>query len=64
LSRQLPHKALLTEIVSATQTSSRDDVGDRPARRHRGGGGGGGHCRGGPVGPEGFIGGMMGGLFR
>jgi Caspase domain/Putative peptidoglycan binding domain len=60
---KLQHKALLTEIVSATQTSSRDDAGDRPARRHRGGGGG-GHHRGGPVGPGGFIGGMMGGLFR
>jgi Putative peptidoglycan binding domain/Caspase domain len=59
---KLQHKALLTEIVSATQTSSSNDAGDRPARRHRGGGGG--HYRGGPVGPGGFIGGMMGGLFR
>jgi hypothetical protein len=58
---KLQHKALLTEIVSTTQASSSDNSGDRPARRHRGGGGG-GHYR--PVGPGGFIGGVMGGLFR
>jgi hypothetical protein len=58
---KLQHKALLTEIVSTTQTSSNDNSGDRPARRHRGGGGG-GHYR--PVGPAGFIGGVVGGLFR
>ncbi len=42
---KLQHKALLTEIVAATQTSS-DESEDRPARRARqssGGGGGGGH---------------------
>jgi caspase domain-containing protein/putative peptidoglycan binding protein len=63
---KLQHKALLTEIVSATQTSSSNDSEGRPARRHRsgGGGGGGGHYRGGGGGPGGFIGGMVGGLFR
>jgi hypothetical protein len=61
---RLQHKALLTEIVATTQTSSRDDSDDRPSRRRRGGGGGGGHhCRGGG-GPGGFIGGMVGGIFR
>ena len=66
---QLQHKALLTEIVSATQTSSSDDDSsdDRPSRRHHssgGGGGGGRHYRGGGGGPGGFIGGVVGGLFR
>jgi Caspase domain/Putative peptidoglycan binding domain len=62
---KLQHKALLTEIVSATQTSSSVDSESRPARRHRGGGGGGGgHYRGGGGGPGGFLGGMVGGLFR
>jgi hypothetical protein len=66
---KLQHKALLTEIVSSTQTSSSDDSDDKPARHHGGGGGGGGrHYRcsgggGGGGGPGGFIGGMMGGLF-
>jgi hypothetical protein len=63
---KLQHKALLAEIVATTQTSSSDDSDDRPSRRHRGGGGGGGgggHYRG-PAGPGGFIGGVMGGLFR
>jgi uncharacterized caspase-like protein len=66
---KLQHKALLTEIVSATQTSSTSDDSsdDKPSRRHRGGGGGGGggggHYRGGG-GPGGLIGGMMGGLFH
>jgi hypothetical protein len=69
---QLQHKALLTEIVSTTQTSSSDDDSsdDRPSRRHHssggggGGGGGGRHYRGGGGGPGGFIGGVVGGLFR
>jgi Caspase domain/Putative peptidoglycan binding domain len=65
---KLQHKALLTEIVSATQTSSSDDSDDRPARhRSSGGGGGGRHYRGGGGGgggPGAFIGGVMGGLFR
>jgi hypothetical protein len=64
---KLQHKALLTEIVSATQTSSSEDSDDRPARRHSGGGGGGGrryHGGGGGGGPGGFIGGVMGGLFH
>jgi uncharacterized caspase-like protein len=67
---KLQHKALLTEIVSSTQTSSSDVSDDKPARHHGGGGGGGGgggrHYRGGGGGgggPGGFIGGMMGGLF-
>ena len=68
----LQHKALLTEIVSAQATSSDDDSSDdRPSRRHHssgggGGGGGGRHYRGGGGGggPGGFIGGMVGGMFR
>ena len=62
---KLQHKALLAEIVATTQTSSTDDSDDHPSRRHRGsgGGGGGGHYRG-PAGPGGFIGGVVGGLFR
>jgi peptidoglycan hydrolase-like protein with peptidoglycan-binding domain len=58
----LQHKALLNEIVSATQTSSSEDSDEHRSRRHHGGGGG-GHYRG-PIGPGGFIGGVMGGLFR
>ena len=63
---KLQHKALLAEIVATTQTSSSDDSDDKPSRRRRGGGGGGGgghHYRGGG-GPGGFIGGMVGGIFR
>jgi hypothetical protein len=66
----LQHKALLTEIVSAQATSSDDDSSDdHPSRRHHssggGGGGGGRHYRGGGGGgPGGFIGGVVGGLFR
>jgi hypothetical protein len=65
---KLQHKALLTEIVSATTNSGDDE--DRPARRHSGGGGGGGggrHYRGGGGGgpnPGAFIGGVVGGMFR
>jgi hypothetical protein len=67
---KLQHKALLTEIVATTQTSS-GETDERPVRRARpsgGGGGGGGGQRGGAdpgaafVG--GVVGGMMGGLFR
>jgi uncharacterized caspase-like protein len=65
---KLQHKALLAEIVATTQTSSSDDSDDKPARRHGGGGGGGRHYRGGGGGggggPGGFIGGVVGGLFR
>jgi hypothetical protein len=68
---KLQHKALLTEIVSATTSasSSDDSSDDRPARRHSGGGGGGGggrHYRGGGGGPNpgAFIGGVVGGMFR
>jgi hypothetical protein len=64
---QLQHKALLTEIVSAQANTSDEDSDDHPSRRHHGsgGGGGGGHryYRGGG-GPGGFIGGVVGGLFR
>jgi len=73
---KLQHKALLTEIVSATTaTSSSDDSSDAPVRRHSSGGGGGGGGRrsgggggGGGGNPGAFIGGvmggMMGGMFR
>jgi hypothetical protein len=64
---KLQHKALLTEIVSATQTSSSDESDDRPARHHSSGGGGGGRRYrggGGGGGPGAFIGGVMGGLFH
>jgi uncharacterized caspase-like protein len=61
---KLQHKALLTEIV-ATTTASSSDSDDKPSRRRRGGGGGGGHhYRGGGGGPGGFIGGVVGGIFR
>jgi uncharacterized caspase-like protein len=63
---KLQHKALLTEIVATTTASSSDDSDAKPSRRRRGGGGGGGggrHYRGGG-GPGGFIGGMVGGMFR
>ena len=65
---KLQHKALLTEIVATTQaSSSSDDSDDKPSRRRRGGGGGGGggrHHGGGGGGPGGFIGGVVGGIFR
>src|SRR5471032_930597 len=64
---KLQHKALLAEIVATTTASSSDDSDDKPSRRRRGGGGGGGgghYYRGGGGGPGGFIGGMVGGLFR
>ena len=62
---KLQHKALLTEIVATTAASSRDDSDDKPRRRRGGGGGGGGgrHYHGGG-GPGGFIGGVVGGIFR
>jgi peptidoglycan hydrolase-like protein with peptidoglycan-binding domain len=62
---KLQHKALLAEIVATAKTSS-DDSDDKPSRRRGGGGGGGGgHYRGGGGGgPGGFIGGMVGGIFR
>src|ERR1700694_1068825 len=53
---KLQHKALLSEIVATTHTSSSDDSAYRPSRRNHAGGGGGG-------GPGGLLGGMMGGLF-
>jgi hypothetical protein len=66
---KLQHKALLTEIVSATQSASSGDDESRPARRHSGGGGrhyrsGGGGGGLDPAGPGRFIGGVVGGMFR
>jgi uncharacterized caspase-like protein len=71
---KLQHKALLTEIVSTTQTGSADDDSGGSSRRSSGGGGGGRHYRGGGGGGGGggnpgafmggMIGGMMGGMFR
>jgi hypothetical protein len=63
---KLQHKALLAEIVASNQTSASDEDGDHPHHRHHSGGGGGGGRRyyRGPSGPGGFLGGVMGGLFR
>jgi uncharacterized caspase-like protein len=70
---KLQHKALLSEIVSSTQTSSDESGSDWGSRRIRhysggggGGGGGGGYRRGGDPGAfmGGVLGGMMGGMFR
>ena len=69
---KLQHKAMLTEIVSATTSASSSDDGDRPARRRSGGGGsgggggggGGGHRGGGGPNPGAFIGGVVGGMLR
>jgi uncharacterized caspase-like protein len=60
---KLQHKALLAEIVATTDTNSNDDSDDHPVHHRRSGGGGGSRYRG-PSGPGGFIGGVMGGLFR
>jgi uncharacterized caspase-like protein len=63
---KLQHKALLSEIVSATATSSSDDSSDDRSARHvrhsSGGGGGGGGGRRGGGDPGAFLGGMMGGM--
>lgn len=63
---RLQHKALLSEIVSASSASS-EQADDEPARRRSSGGGGRRHYNSGsgsPVGgPGGLFGGMMGGLF-
>jgi len=56
---KMQHKALLTEIVATTQSASSTDE-DRPRRKR----GGGGRRHGGGGGPGGFIGGVMGGVFR
>ena len=69
---KLQHKALLSEIVSATSSASGGDDSDSPRRAARhssssggGGGGGGGHRNGDPGAfMGGMIGGMMGGMFR
>jgi uncharacterized caspase-like protein len=65
---KLQHKALLSEIVSATTTSSTDDSDDQKVRRHSGGGGarrssgGGGGGGGGGANPGAFMGGLVGGM--
>ena len=70
---KLQHKALLSEIVSATATSSTDDSDDQKVRRHSGGGGGGrrssggggsggGGGGGGGANPGAFMGGLVGGM--
>jgi hypothetical protein len=56
-------KALQSEIVATRVASADDSSDDEPARHSRRSGGGGRHYRGGG-GPGGFLGGMMGGLFR
>ena len=61
---QLQHKALLTEIVSAQASNSDEDSDDHASRHHHGGGGGGRRYYRGGGGPGGFIGGVVGGLFR
>jgi hypothetical protein len=62
---KLQHKALLTEIVSASSGND-DSSDDHPGRHARHGGGGGARNYrggGGGGGPGGLFGGMMGGLF-
>jgi uncharacterized caspase-like protein len=69
---KLQHKALLSEIVSATTTGSTDDSDDQKVRRHGSGGGGGGARRssggggggggGGGANPGAFMGGLVGGM--
>jgi hypothetical protein len=70
---RLQHKALLSEIVSATSSASGGDDSDSPRRavRHSSSGGGGGSASGGGhrngdpgAFMGGMIGGMMGGMFR
>ena len=65
---KLQHKAMLTEIVSATTSASSSDDEDRPRRKSSGGGGGGSRQRsgggGGGPNPGAFIGGVMGGMLR
>ena len=68
---KLQHKALLTEIVSATTSAGSSDE-ERPAKRRASSGGGGGgqpqrqQSGGGPdpAGAGRFIGGVMGGMLR
>jgi Caspase domain/Putative peptidoglycan binding domain len=67
---KLQHKALLTEIVSATTSASSSADEEKPARRRASSGGGGGHrSHGGGGGPDPagvgrFMGGVVGGMFR
>ena len=62
---KLQHKALLTEIIAAAPTATRDDSEEKPvraARRSSGGGGGAPPARSGGPDPGAFIGGVMGGM--
>src|SRR5882757_5410239 len=63
---KLQHKALLTEIVAATQAGGGDDSARRPATVRRSAApptnGGGGHRGGGDPGAGAFMGGMIGGM--
>jgi hypothetical protein len=67
---KLQHKALLTEIVSATTSASSSADEEKPARRRASSGGGGSHrSHGGGGGPDPagvgrFMGGVVGGMFR
>jgi peptidoglycan hydrolase-like protein with peptidoglycan-binding domain len=69
---KLQHKALLTEIVSATTSASSGDDESRPRRKSAGGGGGGGARQQSSGGGNGagnaagaaFIGGVVGGMLR
>jgi Caspase domain/Putative peptidoglycan binding domain len=62
---KLQHKALLTEIVAAAPTATRDDSEEKPvraARRSTGGGAPAPAQRSGGPDPGAFIGGVMGGM--
>jgi hypothetical protein len=61
---KLQHKALLAEIGPSNQTSASDEDEDHSHHRRHSGGGGGRRYHHGPSGPVGFIGGVVGGLFR
>jgi len=61
---KLQHKALLTEIVAATQNPGGDDSTEDRPRRGGGGGGGRRYHGGGGGGPPNIIGGVIGGVFR
>jgi hypothetical protein len=61
---KLQHKALLAEIGPSNQTSASDEDEDHSHHRRHNGGGGGRRYHHGPSGPVGFIGGVVGGLFR
>jgi Caspase domain/Putative peptidoglycan binding domain len=63
---RLQHKALLSEIVATASdnNSSSDESRARRSHARHGGGGGGYHRGGGAPNPGGFIGGVVGGMFR